>query len=73
MREDSTRAFLDFDFAEFGQLGLELWLQTGLELFQEVNGRGAIPDHFDFGLVIGPGFVAELSSDVIAQGQDLLL
>ena len=63
--------FLDLDLAELGQLGVELGLQAGLELLQEINGRGGVLDHLDFGLVIGPGLVAELVGDVVAQRQDL--
>ena len=43
-----------------------------MSLLQEINGRGGSSGHFDFDLVIGPGLVAELAGDVIAQRQDLL-
>ena len=58
--------------AELGQLGVELGLQAGLELLQEINGGGGVLGHLDFDLVIGPGLVAELVGNVVAQGQDLL-
>ena len=63
--------FLDLELAELGQLGVELGLQAGLELLQEIDGRGGVFGHLDFGLVIGPGLVAELVGDVVAQRQNL--
>ena len=43
-----------------------------LSFSTKVDRGGGVLHHFDFGLVIGPGLVAELAGDVVAQDENFL-
>src|SRR5439155_17034971 len=63
---------LRFHFLERGDFGGELWLNARDQIvdvrFRTVAGLG----HFNFGLVIVPGFVAEPERDLVAQRKHLV-